>query len=162
MVLPRTRVRLVGMPVALFCASEQHTNDLLREVALVAAARPDLGETHLFTEMLAAASSAQGPSSVRHRIAESVSVAERQGWLRVTVDFDADAAAADGALAWEDLLRRFDAMSRAERLLTLPAPADLVAYRAWYVRELVEQVKTGREPVSWAASRGESLAGAAH
>src|SRR3954454_21379242 len=46
------RVRLVDVPVALFCAAEQHANDLLREVALVAAARPDNGKGHLFAELL--------------------------------------------------------------------------------------------------------------
>ncbi len=161
--LPRVRVRLVDVPVALFCAAEQHTHDLLREIALMAAARPDLVEGHLFTEMLTAADTyAHRPAAVRNRIAESVSVALRQGWDSVTVDFDADANAADGALAWEELLQRFDAMSRDERLLTLPAGDDLAAYRAWYVSELVEQVRHGREPVSWEVVRGRAFAGAAH
>lgn len=161
--LPRVRVRLVDVPVALFCAAEQHANDLLREVALMAVARRDLEDGHLFTEILAAADRyAQRPAAVRHRIAESVAVAQRQGWDSVTVDFDADAEAADGALAWEELLQRFDGMSRDERLLTLPAAPELAAYRAWYVRELVEQVRTGREPVSWQAARTRDLASAAH
>jgi len=161
-VLPRVRVRLVDVPVALFRAAEQHTNDLLREIALMAAARPDLGDGHLFTEMLGAADTyAHRPAAVRHRIAESVAVAQRQGWDAVTVDFDADALAADGALAWEELLQRFDAMSRDEQLLTLPAEPDLAAYRAWYVRELVEQVRSGREPVSWTDARERTMAGAA-
>ena len=159
--LPRVRVRLVDVPVALFCAAESHTNDLLREIALMAAARPDLGDG-LFTDMLATADTyAHRPAAVRHRIAESVALAQRQGWDSVTVDFDADALAADGALAWEELLQRFDAMSREERLLTLPADPELAAYRAWYVAELVEQVRTGREPVSWQAVRPQLMAGAA-
>lgn len=160
--LPRVRVRLVDVPVALFCAAEQHTNDLLREIALMTAARPDLVDGPLFAEMLGAADTyAHRPAAVRHRIAESVSVAQRQGWDSVTVDFDADALAADGALAWEELLQRFDTMSRQERLLTLPAEPELAAYRAWYVRELVEQVRNGREPVSWAAAHPRTMAGAA-
>lgn len=161
--LPKVRVRLVDVPVSLFCAAEQHTNDLLREVALMAAARPDMAEGHVFSELLATADTyAHRPAAVRHRVAESVTVALRQGWPAVTVDVDADALAADAAVAWEELLRRFDAMSRDERLLTLPADPELAAYRAWYVRELVEQVRTGREPVSWEAVRSRTLAGAAH
>ena len=161
--LPRVRVRLLDVPVALFCAAEQHANDLLREVALMFAARPGLADGHLFAEILAAAETyAQRPAAVRHRIAESIALAQRQGWDSVTVDFDADADAADGALAWEELLQRFDVMSRDERLLTLPADPELAAYRAWYVRELVEQVRTGRDPVSWQAARVRGLASAAH
>lgn len=160
--LPKVRVRLVDVPVALFCAAEQHTNDLLREIALMAAARPDFDDGRLFTDMLATADTyAHRPAAVRNRIAESVAVAQRQGWDSVTVDFEADATAADGALAWEELLRRFDGMSRAERLLTLPADPELTAYRAWYVSELVEQVRTGREAVSWEDARTRSMAGAA-
>lgn len=150
MLLPKVRVRLVDVPVALFDASEQHTNDLMREFALMAAARPDLGRGHLYSDLLAAADVyTHRPADVRGRIAESVAVARRSGWANVTVDFDADASAADRALAWEELLQRFDAMSREEQLLTLPAGEELRAYRSWYVQELVEQVRTGRSPVSW-------------
>ena len=160
--LPRVRVRLLDVPVALFCAAEQHANDLLREVALMAAARPDLGAGHLYMEILTAAEDYTGRrAAVRSRLAESVAVAQRRGWSNVTVDLDADATVADGALAWEELLQRFDAMSRAERLLTLPAGPELAAYRAWYVRELVEQVRIGRAPVSWHDARMPVPTGAA-
>jgi hypothetical protein len=148
------------VPVALFVASEQHTNDLLREIALMAAARPDSGLGHHYSEVLAGADSvAHRPASIRQRIAESVAVAQRSGWDSVTVDFDADTTAADGALAWEELLQRFDQMSTDEQLLTLPADAELRAYRSWYVRELVEQVRTGRSPVSWDRARHLAMAG---
>jgi hypothetical protein len=153
-------VRLVDVPVALFIASEQHTNDLLREIALMAAARPDSGSGHLYSDLLATADDfAHRPADVRHRIAESVAVAQHTGWDTVTVDLDADVTAADGALAWEELLRRFDTMSADEQLLTLPAGEELRAYRAWYVRELVEQVRTGRSPVSWERARHLAMAG---
>lgn len=158
--LPRVRVRLVDVPVTLFIASEQHTNDLLREIALMAAARPEADRGHLYSDLLAGADTvAHRPADVRRRIAESVAVAQRSGWDTVTVDVDADATAADGALAWEELLQRFDEMSADERLLTLPADAELRAYRAWYVRELVEQVRTGRSPVSWERARHLAMAG---
>lgn len=158
--LPRTRVRLVDVPVALFVASEQHTNDLLREIALMAAARPESGLGHLYSDLLATADTfAHRPAEIRERIAESIALARRSGRDTVTVDFDADATAADGALAWEELLQRFDAMSREEQLLTLPADAELLAYRSWYVRELVEQVRTGRSPVSWERARNLAMAG---
>jgi limonene-1,2-epoxide hydrolase len=154
-------VRLVDVPVALFLASEQHTNDLLREIALMAAARPEADRGHAYSDVLATADRyAHRPAAVRHRIAESVTVARRSGWDTVTVDLNADAEAADGALAWEELLQRFDAMSADEQLLTLPADGELRAYRAWYVRELVEQVRTGREPVSWERARHLAMAGA--
>ncbi len=161
--MPSTvRVRLLDVPVALFTAAERHTNDLLREIALMAAARADLGPGHLFSELLAAADAyAHRPVAVRHRIAESVEVARRNGWDTVSVDVDADETAAAGARAWEELLRQFDDMSRDERLLTLPSAPEVAAYRAWYVRELVEQVQTGRAPVSWTRAREGALAGAA-
>jgi hypothetical protein len=161
-VLPTVRVRLLDVPVALFCAAERHTNDLLREIALMAAARADLRPGHLFSEVLATADTyAHRPVAVRHRIAEAVTLAQSAGWDAVTVEVDADDNAAEGAIAWEELLQQFDDMSRDERLLTLPAARDVAAYRAWYVRELVEQVRTGRDPVSWTRARNATLAGAA-
>lgn len=152
------RVRLVDVPVTLFCAAEQHTNDLLREVALVAASRPDLERGHLFTEMLTAAERDLHRPVVRRRLGDSVDAAQRAGWDVVSVELDADAKIADSVLAWEALLRRFDTLSRDERLLTLPADDDVKAYRSWYVTELVEQVRTGRAPRSWHTAR--PLAGA--
>jgi hypothetical protein len=155
------RVRLVDVPVALFCAAEQHTHDLLREVALIAAARPDLEAGHLFGEMLSTADTyANRPAAIRCRVTESVAAALANGWDTVTVDVEADETAAEGARAWEELLRRFDAMSRDEQLLTLPTEPEVAAYRAWYVRELVEQVRTGRSPASWLDARAGVLAGA--
>lgn len=160
--LRTVRVRLVDVPVALCCAADQHTNDLLREIALIAASRPELGRTHVFSQLLALADRyTHFPAAVRHRVAESVALARRQGWDRVTVDLDVDTDAADAAVAWEELLRRFDDMSRDEQLLTLPADPDVRAYRAWYVAELVEQVRTGRAPVSWDSAGARALAGTA-
>lgn len=156
--LPSVRVRLVDVPVALFRAAEQHTNDLLREVALVAAARPDIERGHLFTEMLSAAERDLHRPVVRRRLADSVDAACRAGDESVTVELDADESIATSVLAWEALLTRFDAMSRNERLLTLPAGPMVRAYRTWYVAELVEQVRTGRAPRSWHAT--SPLAGA--
>lgn len=160
--LPTAQVRLVDVPVALFRAFERHTNDLLREVALMAAARVELETGDLFSELLATADAyAHRPAAIGNRIVEAVVVAERAGWDSVSVDFPADSTAADGVLAWDELLRRFDTMSRNEELLTLPADPALLAFRAWYVSEIVEQVRTGREPVAWADTRDRSLAGAA-
>ena len=152
LVLPKARVRLDGVPVALFLAAEQHQNDLLREIALMAVAGHET--SHRYADLLAAADRyAHRPAAVRRRVAESVTVGLRAGWGSVTVDVEADEAAAEAALAWEDLLRRFDQMSRDDQLLTLPADAELVAFRHWYVHELVEQVRTGRAPVSWGEAR---------
>jgi hypothetical protein len=154
-------VRLADVPVALFRAAEQHTNDLLREIALMAAARPDHESGHLFSELLATADSyAHRPAAVRRSLAESVAAATRAGWDAVTVEVEIDENAAENARAWEELLRRFDEMSRDEQLLTLPAEPEVAAYRAWYVRELVEQVATGRAPVSWTVARLGAMAGA--
>jgi hypothetical protein len=153
-VLPASRVRLLGVPVELFCAAERHTNDLLREVALMAAARADLEPGHLFSELLATADAyAHRPAAVRQAMTDAVAAALCAGQDVVDVELDADDLAADGALAWEELLRRFDTMSREEQLLTLPADAEIAAFRAWYVRELVEQVRAGREPVRWTSTR---------
>lgn len=160
--LPSARVRLVDVPVALFLASERHQNDLLREIALMAAATEGLERGHQFADLLAAADRyAHRPAEVRRRIAECVALAARAGWDSVTVDVDADPDAADAAEAWEALQCRFDGMCRDEELLTLPADPDLVAYRHWYVTEVVEQVRTGRAPVGWTAARRDALAGAA-
>jgi hypothetical protein len=155
-------VRLVDVPVALFHAADRHTNDLLREVALMAAARTDLGSGHLFGDLLATADAyAHRPAALHRRIADCVALADAAGHDRVTVDLDADSTVVDGAVAWHDLQRQFDELSRREQLLTLPADDDVAAFRAWYVQELVEQVRDGRAPRGWTRARKPVLAGAA-
>lgn len=163
--LPTVRVRLLGVPVALCAEYERHTNDLLREIALMAAARPDLERDDLFGDLLATADTyAHRPAGVRRRIVDCATLARRAGRDSVDVEVEADEVAAEGALLWEELLRRFDGLSREDRLLTMPASPGVVAYRRWYVAELVEQVRTGRAPVAWEHARvadGAALAGAA-
>lgn len=157
--MPTVRVRLVDVPVALYCATDQHASDLLREVALVAAARPDLGKGHLFTELLDAAEQEVLRPAARRRLQETVEAALHAGLPTITVELDADIRTADRALAWESMLQRFDTMSQEERLLTLPAEPMVRAYRAWYVTEVVEQIRTRRDPVPWTAAGSLAVAG---
>lgn len=159
--MPTVRVRLLDVPVALFSAADAHTHDLLREVALIAAARADTNTGHVFGDLLATVEAYAQPAALHRRIAASVAIASRAGLDRVDVNLDADPAAADAALEWEDVLRRFDAMSRDDQLLTMPASPEVAAFRAWYVRELVEQIRTGREPVGWTDAPRDVLAAAA-
>jgi len=65
-VLPRARVRLDGVPVALFLAAEQHQNDLLREIALMAVATTGHESGHRYADLLAAADRyAHRPAAIR-------------------------------------------------------------------------------------------------
>lgn len=157
--LPTVRVRLLDVPVALFRAADAHTHDLLREVALIAAARTDEATGHEFGRLLATVEAYAHPAALHRRIAASVAIASGAGLDSVDVNLDADPSAADAALQWSDVLRRFDAMSRDDLLLTMPAAPEVQAFRAWYVEELVGQIRTGREPVPWSA-RHRVLAGA--
>ena len=148
------RVRLLDVPVALFAATDRHTGDLLREIALVVAARPDAESGRVFGDLLARADAyVHGPGAVHQRVAAAVFAAERTASEVVDVTVEADAAAAEAALAWDDLQRQFDVLSREDQVLTLPADPEVVAFRTWYVREVVEQVRTGRAPISWLPER---------
>lgn len=157
--LPTVRVRLLDVPVALFRGADTHTHDLLREVALMAAARADTASGLVFGDLLATVEAYAQPAALHRRIAAAVSAASHAGHDYVDVDLEAEPGAADAALQWDDVLRRFDAMSRDDQLLTMPAAPEVAAFRGWYVRELVEQIRTGRAPVSW--QRHGMLAGAA-
>lgn len=152
--MSRVWVRLLDVPVALFAATDRHTSDLLREVALMVAARPDAESGQVFGDLLAGADPyVQGPVALHQRVAAAVLAAGLKGDQTVDVTVPAEDADAEAALAWDDLQRRFDTMSRNDLLLTLPADRRVVAFRTWYVREVVEQVRTGRAPQPWLADR---------
>lgn len=136
-------VHLVGVPVAILLESIQQLSDLQREVQVMAmgrnappeldqvvqAGKPWITDVDLWTDS-------------DRRAAEQAAAAGAE-----TVDFDVFvpddiATKIEGVAAW---LRRVAASIMHRHLLTLPASAEVTAYRRWYGDEILRQL-SGREP----------------
>ena len=137
------KVHLVGVPVAVLVESIQQLSDLQREVQVMAMGRnappeldqvvqtgkPWITDIDLWTDN-------------DRRMAEHAAATGAE-----TVDFDVFvpddiASKIEGVAAW---LRRVTASIMRRQLLTLPASAEVTAYRLWYGDEILRQL-SGRAP----------------
>ena len=133
-------VELRGLPVAIYCAWQQHADALLREATLVALDENGVatGDYPLAAQALATlAASATEIFVLRD---EDVSTAD------VSLDV------ATEAVPWfpilRDLLARATALSSSGKLLTSPSLPEIVALRNWVCEEVARQ-SVGLSPVPW-------------
>lgn len=136
-------VHLVGVPVDLLLESTRQLTDLQREVRVmtmahhappgleheVQASRPWVTDVDLWTD-------------ADRRMAERAAASGAE-----TIDFDVYvpddiASRIEGITSW---LRRAAAGIRRRQLLTLPASAEVTAYRRWISEEILRQL-SGRAP----------------
>ena len=137
--LTRTVV-LHDVPVAIYCAWQQHADALLREAALVA-----LDENGIATGDYPLAAQALGALALA---ASEIFVLRDNGESTA----DVSVAIAVEAVPWfpilRDLLARATALASAGRLLTPSSLPEIVALRNWVCDEVARQ-SVGLPPVPW-------------
>jgi hypothetical protein len=152
-------VRLVGVPIALHAAAQEHSAELMREMYLIA-------------QQLHAAGDGGVAEHLPVRLVQVVEAltGEYSGWT-ATQDRQLEKAVADGAssidLAYQipvgagaaaeqlgGLLDEADEYCRAgQHLLTLATPQELARYRKWYLGEFARQLG-GQPATRWADFAG--------
>ncbi len=132
---PTTRtVLLVGVPLDLFRRAQRHSDDVLRELALM---RPDA------EEMVALA-------ALRTDASVQAYDAEQRGDKELTLRLELPPDAAEAAEQWASLMTQLAELCRAGVMLSAPPDDDVVAFQQWYVGEVVRQVRSGLPPRPWA------------
>ena len=121
------RVRLTGVPTALYVQLHLHIDDLLREVALM-----DTVDDHGY-----------GLAPYWQAAWEQAQTAERAGHEYVDLELDLPVDTAERLSA---LFAQADAFGRTGLLLTVDMPAALRPLRARLVEELSRQLQDGAEP----------------
>ena len=140
---PPLVLRLLQVPVDLYCAWQPHAEALLREAVLAAYDDDDVmdisGDHPLAARALGALADAAAELFALHE--DEVPTAD------VTLRIDAD------AVPWfpimRDLLNRAAVLSHAGRLLVPPSLPEVVAVRNWICDEVARQV-AGLPPTPWA------------
>jgi len=149
---PRRTVRLVDVPVRLYREAQQHTDDLIREVVLMAAYEAGTG-----TEGPAArlAGTADRHRAERHAlsIAGERTCAAASG-DRVTIEYDVEVGSADTSEEWGALLDELARLCRDGTMLAVPSNDEVVAFSRWCCEEFVRQLRAGAEPRPWSAYAG--------
>src|SRR4051794_6155799 len=133
-------VVLRGVPVAIYCAWQQHADALLREATLVALDENGVatGDYPLAAQALATLAAAASDVFVRRDAGESTA--------------DVPLAIGLDAVPWfpilRDVLARATQVSSAGRLLTPPSLPEVVALRNWVCEEVARQA-VGLPPEPW-------------
>lgn len=149
-------VRLVHVPVDVWADAQEHTDALLREFALIAAAARESGLTHgvpgRLTELIARLTEQYGAMTGEQQSLLFDAAAAGQTSLPELV-FWLPPAAAGAARDLATLLDEADEYCRSgEHLLTLAADDEVVHFRRWYLQEFERQV-AGQPPTPWPAYR---------
>lgn len=143
----RVEVRLLGLPVALWTATREHVDELLREFALVTigAGQGDEVPARLLGLMDRLGQRYRGFMRSQR---EAVATAASQGMASVDVTVTVDRGAAQAARELDAALDEADAYCRGGTLLTLAQPPEQARLRHWYLGEIARQVE-GAPPTPW-------------
>ena len=146
-------IRLVGLPLGIWQRTQEHTDGLLREFALIAqdaearAATP--GRLLALVQELRAG---YGELSAEQRL--QMERALERGDAHIDVTYHLPPAAAGAARALGDMLDEADEYCRrGDHLLTLATPPEEVRFRRWFIGEFVDQLG-GAPPTPWAVYAG--------
>lgn len=141
-------VRVLHAPLQLWEELSQHTEELLRELALVMiGAEQGLGGvparlTAVIDELRARhAGLADEPAQRRH-------AALAAGHTAADLEYLVPAGTAESLRELRNLLEEADGYCRDGHLITLPPTPEQRRFRDWYVGEFLRQI-AGEPPVAW-------------
>ena len=150
------RVRLVGYPTRLGLRADEQVADWLREFKLIAFASEGESEPTAVPAIHRAPKRLlQLAEQLSTVYATEVSEPDRQrsralssGQATVDIEFRTMPETESVALAWQDVIRQVDEFCRADELLTLARPPELVEFGDWVIGEFLRQIN-GEEPKPW-------------
>lgn len=145
-----SEVHLLRVPVPLWARAQAHTDELLREFALMAVDPDAAGSLPArLVDLVAALNHSYGGASSEQEAQLYAAAHTGLPEIDLTYVVPEQAAAASRSLA--DLLDEADEFCLAGRhLLTLATPPDVIRFRLWYLGEFGRQI-AGLPPVSWPA-----------
>ena len=147
------QVHLLGLPVPLAAQARQHFEELLREFALITGG----ADTEVSDDQHLPVRLQQLVSSLRSQYGGANSAADER--LEDAIDagletiddhvLELPSEAGPAARSLDDLIDEADEYCRrGDHLLTLATPPECVAYRRWYLGQVVDQLD-GKAPVAW-------------
>ena len=149
---PLVEVHCFALPVRLAAKSQQHFEELMREFTLIAAsAEIDHSDGHVPSRLmqlvnLLVAQYGGLNSAAEQLLADAI---DRDDELIEDHVLQVPASAGSASQALSDMIDEADDYCRQGRhLLTLASPPDCVAYRRWYLGEVIRQLDGGA-PVPW-------------
>ena len=137
-------VQLADCPVQLGLAQDEHLDDLVRELQLVAphTAHPELAS--VIRGLL------DGQAAARHMGRRTSLDAAAAGLEHVTVELLLPERAAEEVQRLDDAVAAADALCRSEELLTLASSPEVQLLRRWMREQIASQILDGSPPCAYA------------
>lgn len=130
-------VRLLGFPVGVYMRASEHSDELMREFALI---RED-GSDQIPARLLALVEELRGRfGAFTAGPTDAIQEASVRGDATIDLRYEVPAAAGDAAVQLGRLFDEADAFCRAGDLLTLATDAEGLAFRDWFLDEFVRQI----------------------
>ena len=142
-------IRIVGLPLSVWAAAEEHADGLVREFALIASEARG-GDTHLPRQLLDLVDELEADYAAltSDQRAQLVDAIER-GDDAIDLEYRVPRNITDACVRLEQALDAADRYcAEGEYLLSLATPPAALALRQWYLGEFVRQVG-GQAPCSW-------------
>jgi hypothetical protein len=141
-------VRFIRAPVQLMLDANRHQQELVRELTLIHLSE-DASKQELPTRLVEMVERHRGEFSTltfrrRTEIAEEI----RRGATSVDLEIEVPAGAGPAAAEMQTTLAEADEFCRNGELLTLAASPGFVAFRNWFLGEIVRQLD-GDPPTPW-------------
>jgi hypothetical protein len=138
-------VSILGMPLEVMQRSSEHSDELLREFALIRGE----GSDHVPARLLALIEELRGRfGSFSEGPRQAMQAALERGDATIDLHYDVPPTVAAAARQLGDLLDEADEFCRSGDLLTLATQPEGLAFRHWYLDEFQRQI-AGQPPRPW-------------
>lgn len=144
-------IHIIGMPISMQARAQEHADELTRELTLIGAQLRQKGNIRDLPARLVTLIEQLNARYSRFTTEQEqrLAAATARGDHTIDLTYQLPASAAAHAQELGDHLDEADAYCRTGRhLLTLATPDDLVAFRWWYLAQVIDQV-AGQPPVPW-------------
>lgn len=139
------RVSILGMPLAVMQRSSEHSDELLREFALIR----EEGSDHVPARLLALVEELRARfGSFSEGALQAMQDAVARGDETIDLHYEVPPAVGAAARQLGELLDEADEFCRAGDLLTLATRPEGLAFRRWYLDEFQRQID-GQPPRPW-------------
>jgi anti-sigma regulatory factor (Ser/Thr protein kinase) len=148
---PEVSIRLIGLPVEVYLAAEEHHDALVREFGMLRGSSRDRPGRAVPDRLLELAGRLVGQFGVGNEQRRAqVEAARSAGQETVDVVMLFPSGAQDQVVQIADELDEVDEFCRQAHLLTPPSTEALKRFRRWYTDEIVRQLQ-GEPPTPWLA-----------
>ena len=146
-------VQFLNAPVALMMQANQHQQEIMREFALIQLS-DDSAREDLPSRLLEMADRHRREfATLSFRRSDELAEAVARGDAHVDMEIDMPPAAGAAALEFGSTLAEADEFCRRGELLTLATPPEYLAFREWFLGEIMRQLD-GQPPTPWREPEG--------